>query len=151
MAVERGVKPKNRVVQFTVSRETKDGWISNLVNLVTANGHYILGFAGEYGAEMSCVRFVTESPSDVRALLKAHAVHFCEREVIVVRLKSLDDLDGILRCLQTGEISVLYAYGLIINAKNLAGVVLMLDDIAAGCEMLGRSGYEVLEQGDLSR
>ncbi|MDR1590671.1 MAG: hypothetical protein LBR92_01570 [Puniceicoccales bacterium] len=151
MAVEGGVKPKDRAIQFTVSRETKDGWISNLVNFITANGHYILGFSAEYGAEMSCMRFVTESPDEVRALLKTHAIHFCEREVIVARLKGLGDLDGILRCLKAGEISVLYAYGLIINARSLAGIVLMVDDIAAGTEMLVRSRYEVLEQGDLSR
>ncbi|MDR1906752.1 MAG: hypothetical protein LBQ03_00830 [Puniceicoccales bacterium] len=151
MVVEGGVKQKGRVIQFTVNRETKDGWMSNLVNLITANGYYILGFMGEYGTEMSCVRFVTESPSEVRDLLEAHAIHFCEREVIVVRLKSLDNLDGILRCLKAGEISVLYAYGLIINAENRAGIILMVDDIAAGTEMLARSGYEILEQGDLSR
>ncbi|MDR0740584.1 MAG: hypothetical protein LBF34_02635 [Puniceicoccales bacterium] len=151
MEVKGGVKPKGRVIQFTVSCETKDNWISNLVNLVAINGHYVLGFMGEYGIEMSCVRFVTESPSEVRALLEAHGVHFCEREVIVVGLKSLDNLDGILRCLRAGEISVLYAYGLMISAQNRTGIILMVDDVVAGTEMLTRSGYEVLEQGDLSR
>jgi hypothetical protein len=151
MEVKGGVKPKDRVIQFTVSCETKDSWISNLVSLVAVNGHYVLGFMGEYGVEMSCVRFITESPSEVRALLEAHGIHFCEREVIVVSLRSLDNLDGILRCLRAGEISVLYAYGLMINAQNRAGIVLMIDDIVAGTEMLTRSGYEVLGQGDLSR
>jgi hypothetical protein len=151
MEVKGGVKPKDRVIQFTVSCETKDSWISNLVNFVTANGHYILGFMGEYGMEMSCVRFVAESPNEVRALLGAHGIHFCEREVIVVCLKSLDNLDGVLRCLRAGEIGVLYAYGLMINVQNRTGIILMVDDVVAGTEMLMRSGYEVLEQGDLSR
>ncbi|MDR2812471.1 MAG: hypothetical protein LBB05_01605 [Puniceicoccales bacterium] len=151
MAVKGDVKPKDRVIQFTVSRETKDGWMSDPMNLLIANGHYVLGFMGEYGAEMSCIRFITESPDEVRALFEAHAIYFCEREVIVVCLKSLDNLDGILRCLRAGEVSVLYAYGLIINARNRAGIILMVDDIAAGTEMLTRSGYEVLEQDDLSR
>jgi hypothetical protein len=151
MMVKGEVKPKDRVIQFTVSRETKDGWISDLMNLLIVNGNYVLGFMGEYGAEMSCIRFVTESPDEVRALLEAHAIYFCEREVIVVCLKSLDHLGGILRCLRAGEISVLYAYGLIINASNRAGIILMVDDVAAGIEMLTRSGCEVLEQGDLSR
>jgi hypothetical protein len=151
MEVKGGIKPKDRVIQFAVSCETKDSWIGNLVNLVVANGHYVLGFMGEYGIEISCVRFVTESPSEVRALLEAHGIHFCEREVIVVRLRSLDNLDGILRCLRAGEISVLYAYGLMINSKDRTGIVLMVDDVVAGAEMLMRSGYEVLEQGDLIR
>ncbi|MDR3317337.1 MAG: hypothetical protein LBS71_00850 [Puniceicoccales bacterium] len=151
MAVKRGVTQRDRVVQFTVSRETKDGWMSDLVNLIAVNGNYILGIMGEYGLEMSCVRFVTDSPEEVRALLNAYKIHFCEREVIVVCLKNLDNLDGILRCLKTSEISVLYAYGLIINAANRASLILMVDDIAMGTEVLGRSGYEVLEQGDLSR
>ncbi|MDR2371843.1 MAG: hypothetical protein LBD60_01715 [Puniceicoccales bacterium] len=151
MEVKGGVKPKDRVIQFTVSCETKDSWISNFVNLIVANGHYILGFMGEYGMEISCVRFITESSSEVRALLEAHGIHFCEREVIVVCLRSLDNLDGILRCLRAGEISVLYAYGLMINTQSRTGIILMVDDVVAGTEMLTRSGYEVLGQSDLSR
>jgi hypothetical protein len=38
-----------------------------------------------------------------------------------------------------------------INSKDRTGIVLMVDDVVAGTEMLTRSGYEVLEQGDLSR
>jgi hypothetical protein len=151
MKVKGEMKPKDRVIQFTVSCKTKDGWMSDSVNLLTANGNYVLGFMGEYGAEMSCMRFITESPGEVRTLLEAHAIHFCEREVIVVCLKGLDSLNGILRCLRAGEVSVLYAYGLIIGARGRAGIILMVDDIVAGTEMLTRSGYEVLEQGDLSR
>jgi hypothetical protein len=151
MAVKKEVKQKDKVVQFTVSRETKDGWMSDLVNLIAANGHYVLGITGEHGAEMSCVRFITESPAEVRGLLQAHGIHFCEREVIAVRLKNLDNLDGILRCLKVSEIGLLYAYGLIIHAENQSGIVLMVDDVAMATEFLARSGYEIIGQDALSR
>jgi hypothetical protein len=72
------------------------------VNLNAANGNHVLGVIGEYGAEMSCVRFVTESPDDIRSLLKAHAIHFWEEEVIVIRIRSFDHFDSILYCLKAG-------------------------------------------------
>jgi hypothetical protein len=151
MTVKKTVKSKAKVVQFTVSRETKDGWMCDLVGLIAANGHYVLGIMGEHGAEMSRVRFISESPDEVRDLLRAHEFHFCEREVVVVRLKNLENLDGILRCLKAGEIGLFYAYGLIINAENRSGVVLVVDDVAMGTEVLERGGYEVLGQDLLSR
>jgi hypothetical protein len=151
MAVKGEVKSKDKIVQFTVSRETKDGWMSDLVSLIATNGNYVLGIMGEHGAEMSRVRFVTESPDEVRDLLRAHEIHFCEREVVAIRLKNLDNLDGILRCLKASEISLLYAYGLIINAENRSGIVLAVDDATMCAEVLGRGGYEVLGQDSLSR
>ncbi|MDR1435101.1 MAG: hypothetical protein LBI77_01715 [Puniceicoccales bacterium] len=151
MAIEKGTKLREKIIQFTVSREGMDGWVSDLVNLLTLNGNYFLGIMGECGSEMGCIRFITESPNEVRPLLEVQGIHFCEREVIVVRLRSLDNLDGILRCLKNGEIRILYVYGLIINAEDKAGLVLMVDDIEMGIKILVHNGYEIFGQDNLSR
>ncbi|MDR2807051.1 MAG: hypothetical protein LBB11_02760 [Puniceicoccales bacterium] len=151
MVVQRETKLRNKVIQFTVSREAKDGWMSDLVSILSLNGNYLLGIMGECGSEMSYIRFITESPDEVRALLTVQGVYFCEREVIVVHLRNLENLEGIFRCLKNGEVSVLYAYGLIINAESKAGIVLMVDDVVMGIEILNQSGYEIMGQNDLSR
>jgi hypothetical protein len=105
----------------------------------------------EYGLEMNCILFVMDSPNEIRNLLEAHTIHCYEREVIIVRLKSLDNLNGILRCLKAREISFLHVHGLIMNAENQTDIILMVDDLAADIEMLARSSYQILEQGNLSR
>jgi hypothetical protein len=106
---------------------------------------------GERGSEVSYIRFVTEAPDDIRALLTVQGITFCEREVIAVALRTLGDLDGILRCLKGGEVSVTYTYSLMIHGDNQSGLVIMVDDIAMGAEVLEKSGYKILRQNDLSR
>jgi hypothetical protein len=151
MSVLEETKIHEKVIQFTAIRKVNGGEISDFVDLLSLNGNYILGMSSEQISGICHIRWVTESPNDVRALLQAHGISFYEHEVVVVQLLSLDCLGEILRCLRESGICVEYLYGLMINAEYKSGLVLGVNDIEMGMAVLQCNGYKVFNQSDLSR
>ena len=71
---------------------------------------------------------------------------------MVVELREgVHDLGHALSALLTAEINIHHSYPLLVRPGGKPLLALYLDEPEVGAEALGKSGFKVLSQGDLSR
>ena len=142
---------RDPVVEFTVMIDGGDRWMVRFVHMLSMHGNFILGFTCQSNPGYSILRFLTESPQDVRELLQVQGITFSECTVVVVRIRSLDQMDALFRCLANNEVTLKYSYSLFSGITEGHGIVLSLDNDTMAIGALTKGGFEVLSPNDFCR
>ena len=145
------IAQRDPVIEFTVILGGEDNWLSQFIHMLSMHGNFVLGLMSQRFLGYSVVRFVTESPQDVRELLRVQGINFSESTVVVVHLRGLDQLDNVSRTLVNNEVLLHHCYGLLSLNNEGYRIVLRVDNDAMAIGVLTKSGFEVLSPSDLCR
>ena len=145
------IAQRDPVIEFTVTLGSEDNWMSQFIHMLSMHGNFVLGLTCQRFLGYSVVRFVTESPQDVRELLTVQGVKFSESTIVVVRVRGLDQMDSIFRTLVNNEVLLHYCYSLLSLSNEGYNLVLRVDNDAMAIGALTKAGFVVLSPSDLCR
>lgn len=140
------------VKHFSIFLQNKVGALLEVVKFFEKNGVVVLAFCIVDSAESSIARMIVSDPGLVSTLLHDHDIAFSQTTVLVVELaEGAADLGHVLNCLLMAEVNILFSYPMLSRPRGKALLVLHVDDNECASVVLHGEGYEILNQGDLSR
>jgi len=146
--VSMGYEPPS-LTQFSVFLPNRVGVMLELIDVFAGQALTLAGFCVMDSADYSVVRLVTSRGELARRLLSRHKMSFSETQVLAIEVEGGKTLGGICRALLAAEVSIHYAYPLIVHPRGRAGVVLQSDDITLSGQILRRKLYTLLAENDL--
>ena len=144
----QGYEPP-RNVQFSVFLDNRVGKLLELVEVFDGHALELVGLSVVDSADHAVVRLVTSRSGLARRLLERHRLPFSEADVLIVELNRDKTLAGLCRCLLSAEVSIQYAYPLIVQPRGLGAIVLHTDDQILAGHILRRKWFTLLGENDL--
>lgn len=140
------------VRQLSVFLHNRVGALLGLVKLLNDHKIEVLGFSVQDSVELTLVRLVVSDPDTAEAVFAEQGLSCASRQIVVVELREgVHDLGHALGALLGAEINIQHSYPLLVRPAGKPLLALYVDDAEIGAESLGKSGFRVLSQGDLSR
>lgn len=140
------------VQQLTVFLQNRVGALMSLVKLLGDHQVAVLGLSLQDNTELALVRLIVSAPDDAHLLLIEKGIAHSMIPVTVIELKETEtSLPQALSALLGAEINISFSYPLLIRPGQNPVLVLHLDAAEFGAEVLGKAGFKVLRQEDLSR
>lgn len=140
------------VRQLAVFLHNRVGALLGLVKLLNEHRIEVLGFSVQDSVELTLVRLVVSDPGTAEAVFAEQGLSCVSRPIVVVELREgVHDLGHALGALLAAEINIQHSYPLLVHPGGRPLLALCLDEVDVGAESLGKSGFRVLSQGDLSR
>jgi hypothetical protein len=137
------LEPRIRQVSFFLPNRL--GSLRRALDLLAAKDIRIGGLSVLEAADHAVVRLVVDRPEEAYETLSECGYGGCVTEVLGVVLHAGPRF-GILRVLSlllSAEVSVQYAYGLIVQAEGRPLLALQVDDRGLAARVLARSGFTV--------
>jgi hypothetical protein len=135
--------PRIRQVSFFLPNRL--GALRRALDLLAAKDIRIGGLSILEAADHAVVRLVVDRPEEAFTTLSGEGYGGCVTEVLGVVLLAGPRF-GILRVLSlllSAEVSVQYAYGLIVQSDGRPLLALQVDDLGLAARVLGRNGFTV--------
>ena len=110
----------------------------------------VLGLSVVDSTDWAVIRIVFSIPDKARDVLKAKALPFTESDVLLVELGREDALTNICSLLVTAEISIHFAYPLILRRNDNPVLVLHVDNLVLARHILAKHGVPLLGDEDLA-
>lgn len=140
------------VRQLTVFLQNRVGALMSLVKLLGDHHVAVLGLSLQDNTELALVRLIVSAPDDAHLLFIEKGIAHSMIPVTVIELKETEtSLPQALSALLGAEINISFSYPLLIRPGQNPVLVLHLDAAEFGAEVLGKAGFKVLKQEDLSR
>jgi hypothetical protein len=138
------------VTQYSVFLENRVGQLLEVHRAFQGTKVKIVGLTISDSADCSILRLILSHSEQGREILVLNKHAFAENELIVVELplgpQSLSDL---CMALLQAEISIHYAYSLIVHPRNRPAVAMHIDNVEQASVTLHNMGFEVLCEADL--
>jgi hypothetical protein len=139
------------VTQFSVFLENRVGQLLEVYRSFQGTRVKIVGLTISDAADCSILRLILSHSEQGREILILNKHAFAENELVVVELplgpQSLSDL---CMALLQAEISIHYAYALIVHPRNRPAVAMHIDNVEQASVTLHNMGFEVLCEADLA-
>lgn len=143
---------KQPVRQLAVFLHNRVGALLGLVKLLNDHQIEVLGLSLQDSVELTLVRLVVTDSEQAEKIFAEQGWSSASRVIVVVELREgVHDLGHALSALLTAEINIHHSYPLLVRPAGKPLLALCLDEAEVGAEALGKSGFRVLSQGDLSR
>ena len=140
------------VRQLTVFLQNRVGALMALVKLLGDHHIAVLGLSLQDSTELAIVRLILSAPDDAQMVFIEKGIPHTILPVTVIELKETEtSLPQALSALLGAEINISFSYPLLIRPGQNPVLVLHLDAAEFGAEVLGKAGFKVLKQEDLSR
>ncbi|MEX2213423.1 MAG: hypothetical protein WD768_04805 [Phycisphaeraceae bacterium] len=139
--------PRN--VQFSVFLDNRVGKLLELVEIFHGQALKLAGFSILDSAEYAVIRILTSRSDLARRLLERHQFPFSEADVLVVEIDDDHSLDLACKALLAAELSIRYAYPLLVRPRGRPTVALQTDDLHLGCALLRKRLFTLLAENDL--
>jgi hypothetical protein len=140
------------VQQLTVFLQNRVGALMSLVKLLGDHQVAVLGLSLQDNTELALVRLIVSAPDDAHLLFIEKGIAHSMIPVTVIELKETEtSLPQALSALLGAEINISFSYPLLIRPGQNPVLVLHLDAPDFAAEVLGKAGFKVLRQEDLSR
>ncbi|MFM2167829.1 MAG: hypothetical protein RIS79_2200 [Verrucomicrobiota bacterium] len=140
------------VRQLTVFLQNRVGALMALVKLLGDHQIAVLGLSLQDSTELAIVRLILSAPDDAQMVFIEKGIPHTILPVTVIELKETEtSLPQALSALLGAEINISFSYPLLIRPGQNPVLVLHLDTAEFGAEVLGKAGFKVLKQEDLSR
>lgn len=137
--------------QFTVFLENRVGQLLEMVRRFEGTGIRIVALSINDSAECAFVRFLVSHPERGREILERAGLAMIESDLIGLELpQGSQPLLQICTALLQAEINIIQAYPLMVSPHGAPAVAIMVDDIDGALDMLARSGFRMITEGDLS-
>lgn len=139
--------PRN--VQFGVFLDNKVGKLLDLLGAFDGSALVLAALSVAESSDHAVVRLITSNADLARRLLQRKKFAFSETDVLVVELGQGRTLKQMCRALLSAELSIDYAYPLLVRPRGLPAVVLHGDDITFAGQVLRRKMFVLLAENDL--
>jgi hypothetical protein len=151
MAAQISTSPNDPVRQFSVFAENRVGRLHDLAALLKEYNVHIMAITVLDTTDSAIVRVIVDDPDKARELMVNNDFPYSEGEVLAVEITDESDLKGVLAALFEAEINVHYVYSFIKRPEGRSALAISTEDVDFAAQSLGKRGYRVLSQGDISR
>lgn len=144
-------KQSDPVRQFSIFLANKAGRLLELIRILHSRHVHVVALTILDTTDSAIVRMVVDDPDTARAIFHEQAVAHTESTVVAVELEAGTELPKVLSSLLEAEINILTTYGFLVRPEGKTALCLNLDDNDLGAQVLGRGGFRLLGQNDISR
>lgn len=137
------------VSQFSVFLTNKVGKLHDLVEAFDDSPCQICALSVHEASDHAVVRIITNSADIARSVLKKENLPYSEREVLVVELSGPHTLSSMCLCLLAAELSIHFAYPLMLRTSPAPTIALAVDDLTLAGQILRRKDFRLLYEADL--
>src|SRR5262249_44752000 len=138
------------VRQFNVFVENRVGNLLSVVRHFESADTHIVSLTVVDSADCAIIRMVLSDPERAREIFDRHKLPVTESDLLVVELPRGDrPLVTICKALLGAEISIHYAYPLLVGASGRSALALHVEDHETAVGVLTRCGFNVLTEKDL--
>ncbi len=135
--------------QFNVFLDNRVGRLLHLVEVFKGQALTLAGFSVLESTGHAVVRIVTSRSELARRLLQRHEYPFSEQSILCIEVDDDHSVADICQCLVTAEVSISYAYPLMVRPRNRAVVAMHCDDCAFAAMVLRNKLFTLLGENDL--
>lgn len=136
-------------VQFSIFLANRVGQLKDLMDLFAQQHVEVLGVSIVDSTDWAVVRAVFSDANKSRVLLEGHKMPFTESSVLLVEFADQAALSHICGCLVGAELSVHFAYPLVVRSHENPVMVLHVDDPVLATQVLSLHKYTLLGSEDL--
>jgi len=138
------------VRQFSVFLDNKVGKLLELVGLFDeAPNVHLCAFSVLESSDHAVVRIIPNNADAARALLREHSLAFSEFDLLIVELVSDHNLTSMCMYLLGAELSIRFAYPLMLRPNGTPTIALAVDDHVLAGQVLRKKAFRLLGEGDL--
>ena len=139
--------PRN--TQFSVFVDNRVGRLLEVIEVFHGKPLVLAGLCVVDSADHAVVRLMTSHADLARRLLERHQLPFSEVNILAVELGEGKTLPEMCRCLLAAELSIHYAYPLIVRPRGLPAIAIHTDDPQLSAQILRRKLFNLLGENDL--
>ena len=139
------------VRQFNVLMENKVGVLLSLVRRFETTDIRIISLTCVDSADCAIIRLVLSDPERATEILKQADLPFTESDLLVVQLPyGQQPLLTICKALLQAEISIHYAYPILVGVNGSSALALHVDDHETAVTTLRRQGFTLFTESDFA-
>jgi hypothetical protein len=137
------------VRQFNVLMENKVGVLLSLVRRFETTDIRIISLTCVDSADCAIIRIVLSDPERATEVLQQAQLPFTESDLLVVQLpEGTQPLLTICKALLVAEISIHYAYPILVGVHGCSALALHVDDHETAVTTLQRQGFTLFTERD---
>jgi hypothetical protein len=138
------------VRQFNVFVENRVGNLLSVVRHFESTDIRIVSLTVVDSADCAIIRMVLSNPERAAEIFERARLPFTESDLLVVQLpQGVRPLLDICKALLGAEISIHYAYPLLIGPRGCAALALHVEDHETASAVLSRLGFTLFTENDL--
>ncbi|MCH8823788.1 MAG: acetolactate synthase [Planctomycetes bacterium] len=138
------------VRQFSVFLDNKVGKLLELVGLFDeAPNVHLCAFSVLESSDHAVVRIIPNNADAARGLLRKNSLAFSEFDLLIVELVSDHNLTSMCLYLLGAELSIRFAYPLMLRPDGTPTIALAVDDQVLAGQVLRKKNFRLLGEGDL--
>ncbi len=139
------------VRQFNVFLENRLGALMDLVRRFESTDIHIVSLTVVDSADCAIIRLVLNDPERAREIFELAKLPITESDLLVVKLPDhRQPLAQICKALLAAEISIHYAYPLLVGPQGCSALALHVEDHEQAVNTLQRMGFTIFTEGDLN-
>jgi hypothetical protein len=137
------------VRQLSIFLEDQVGVLIRLFKAFEGSSVRVVGMAVVHANDCSIVRLICDDTDTAMDLLKVRGFPYISSELLVVELPHGQGLMSICAALLTGEVSINYAYPLLVRPTGRAVLAIHTDNHETAVQMLKARKLHLLSEEDL--
>jgi hypothetical protein len=139
------------VRQFNVFLENRLGGLLNVVRRFETTDIRIVSLTVVDSADCAIIRMVLSDPERALEIFHQAGLPITESDLLVVQLPDgTQPLLQICKALLAAEISIHYAYPLLVGPQGHPALALKVEDIDTAANFLQQRGFTLFSEGDLA-
>ena len=135
--------------QFNVFLDNRVGRLMNLLKIFDGQALTLAGFSILEATGHAVVRVVTSNADLARRLLQRHEYPFSEQTILCIEIDPTHTVADICQYLVTAEVSISYAYPLLVWPRGRAVIAMHCDDGEFASMVLRNKLFTLLGENDL--
>ena len=151
MAAQIASTPSDPVKQFSVFAENRVGRLYDLTGLLKSHNVHIMALTTLDTTDSTIMRLIVDDPDKARELMVNNDFPYTECDLLAVEIADEGDLKNVLAALFEAEINIHYIYSFIKRPEGKSALALNIEDADVAAQSLGKRGFKVLSQRDISR
>lgn len=135
--------------QFNVFLDNRVGRLMHLLHAFEGHALTLAGFSILEATGHAVVRVVTSKADLARRLLKQHEYPFSEQTILCIEIDPSHTVADICQYLVTAEVSISYAYPLLVRPRGRAVIAMHCDDCEFAAMVLRNKLFTILGENEL--
>ncbi|MDX2114644.1 MAG: acetolactate synthase [Planctomycetota bacterium] len=147
--IAQGYSPPS-VTQFSVFLDNRVGKLLELLKLFDDDTQcQVCAFSVQEASDYAVIRLLTNMSSVARDILKRQNLTFSEKQLLVVEIPGGHNLTRLCLYLLGAEISIQFAYPLMLKRNGAPTIALAVDDLTLAGQILRKKEFKLLGECDL--
>ncbi|TVR54910.1 MAG: acetolactate synthase [Puniceicoccaceae bacterium] len=142
---------KDPVKQFSVFMENRVGRLSQLISLLGHQNIHVMAITVLDTTDSTIIRLVVDDPEKTATLFEDQRFPFTTCQIVAVEINNEGQLKFVLAALLEAEINIHYIYPFIYRPEGKSALAMHVEDVEVAVQALGKRGFKVLTQADISR